>query len=108
MNFGYRDLRLASFYQVDALCRGNPAYGWLQGELGEPLEGFSRLPHIDAANATVLLVVDMHERASWQMGVDVHLVCDGVDHLHRDSGRENLLNKDGHDWLPPGGGQRAR
>jgi hypothetical protein len=31
----------------------------------------------------------MQDPASGQMGVDVHLVCDGVDYLDRDSGREN-------------------
>jgi hypothetical protein len=61
----------------------------LQGRLHKFLEGLSRLPHIDAVNATVLLVVDMQNPTSWQMGVDVHLVCYGVDYLDRDSGREN-------------------
>jgi hypothetical protein len=91
------------------VCRGNLAHGRLQGRFHEFLQGLSRLSHIDAVNATVLLVVGMHDPASGQVGVDVHLVCDGVDHLDRDSGRENLLNKDGHDWLPSGTGmQRAR
>jgi hypothetical protein len=56
-------------------------------------------------NATVLQVVDMQDRAGWQMGVDVHLVGDGVDQLDRDCGWENILNKDGHDWLLPGQGR---
>jgi hypothetical protein len=33
--------------------------------------------------------VDVQDRASWQLGVNAHLVRDGVDHLDRDSGREN-------------------
>jgi hypothetical protein len=40
----------------------------LQGGLHEFLEGLSRLPHIDAVNATVLLVVGMQDPAGWQMG----------------------------------------
>jgi hypothetical protein len=52
--------------------------------------------------------VDVHDRAGWQPGVDIHLVRDRVDHLDRHSGREDLLNKDGHEWLPSGmGTQRA-
>jgi hypothetical protein len=31
----------------------------------------------------------MDDPARGQLGVNAHLVCDGVDHLDRDSGREN-------------------
>jgi hypothetical protein len=31
------------------------------------------------------------------MGVDIHLVCDCVEHLARDSSWEDLLKDDGHD-----------
>src|ERR1700722_6214001 len=49
----------------------------------------------------------MQDRTSWQMSVDIHLVGDRVDYLDRESGRENKLSKDGHDWLPSGRGRSA-
>ena len=107
VNFGYRHLGLACLRQVNAVCRGHLAYSRLQGGFREFLEGLSRLPHIDAVDATVLLVVDMHDRARGQLGVNAHLVRDGIDHLDRESGRENKLSKDGHDWLPSGRGRSA-
>lgn len=60
------------------MCRGNLAHGRLQGRFHEFLQGLSRLPHIDAVNATVLLVVGMHDPASGQMGVDVHQISHSV------------------------------
>jgi hypothetical protein len=97
MNFGYRSLGLAHLGQVDAPRSGNLAHGWLQGVLGEFLVGLSRVPHIDAVKATVLLEVGMHDPASWQLGVDAHLVRHSVEHLARDSSWEDLLKDDGHD-----------
>jgi hypothetical protein len=47
--------------------------------------------------ATVLLEVGMHDPASWQLGVDAHLVRHSVEHLARDSSWEDLLKDDGHD-----------